>query len=70
MYSGKLVALNKHFLAVLPSGAHLSAETTVAKRIRCLAQGHNILVHPGFEPLIAVSRNLHLFNLINFLLVF
>ena len=40
------------------SGTHLKAESTEA--IWRLAEGHNILMLPGFEPSTAVFRNLHL----------
>ena len=39
-------------------GTHLTAESTEAMRIKCLAQGNNILL-PGFEPSTSVSRNRH-----------
>ena len=45
---------------VFSTGTHLSAESTVAMRIECLAQKHNILMNPDFEPLIAVFRHRHL----------
>ena len=36
------------FMRVFPPGTHLSAESTEAMRIKCLAQGHNKLMQPGF----------------------
>ena len=41
-----------------PPGTHFTAESTEAMRIKCLAQGHNILM-PEFEPSTPVSRNRH-----------
>ena len=41
---------------------HFSTETM---RIKCLAQGYNILMQTGFEPSIVVSRNRHLTHMIN-----
>ena len=38
-----------------PPGTHLTAESTEAMRIKCLAQGNNILL-PGFEPSTPVSN--------------
>ena len=54
------MVLNKHFKKVLLSGTHLSAESTEEMCIKCLAQELNILMHPEFEPSIAISRNRHL----------
>ena len=45
------------FMILFPAHTHLIAESTEARRIKCLSQGHNTLMHPGFEPLIDVSRN-------------
>ena len=47
---------------VIQSGIHFAAESTETMRIECLAQRHNILMQPGFEPSIAVSKTdiLHL----------
>ena len=36
-------------------GTNFTAESTEAMRIKCLAQGHNILL-PGFEPSTSVSK--------------
>ena len=41
------------------SGTHFTDEYTEAMRIRCLAQGHNILMLSWFEPSTSVSRNRH-----------
>ena len=35
------------FTRVFPPGTHLSPESTEAMQIKCLAQGHNILMQPG-----------------------
>ena len=43
---------------VPPPGTHFTAESTEAMPIKCLAQGHNILM-PGLEPSTPVSRNRH-----------
>ena len=45
------------FTGVMLSGTHFTAEWTEAMRIKCLAQGHNILMLPGFEPSIDVLEN-------------
>ena len=55
--SEKLIALNTCH-EVVPPGTHFTAESTEAMRIKCLAQGHNILM-PGFEPPTSVSSNRH-----------
>ena len=47
------------FKGVSAPGTRFSAESTEAMRIKCVAQGHNILMQPRFEPSIVVSRNLH-----------
>ena len=47
------------FLRVFPSATHFTAESIGAMRIKCLAQGYNILMLPEFEPSISVSRNRH-----------
>ena len=44
------------FMRVLPAGAHFTAEFAEVLWIKCLAQGYSILVQPGFEPLISVSK--------------
>ena len=38
--------------------------------IECLAQGHNMLMPPVFDPSIAVSRNQDLTNMTNMFLIF
>ena len=48
------------FTRMFPYDTHLSAESTEAMRIKSHTEGHNILMHPAFEPLVAVSRNRHL----------
>ena len=45
------------FMRLSPPGTHFTVESTGAMRIKCLAQGHNMLM-PGFEPPTSVSRNL------------
>ena len=57
-----------HFMRVFLSRTHFTTELTEAMWIKCLAQGHSILMKPGFEPLITVSRNRHLIDLTNMLL--
>ena len=47
-----------------PHGSHFTAESTEAMRIKCIAQGHNILM-PGFELSASVSRNLHYDHMTN-----
>ena len=47
---------------------HFEAVSTEAMRIKCLAQGHSILMQPWFELSISVSRNLHLNHMTNMLL--
>ena len=41
-----------------PPGTHFTADSTEAMRVKCLAQGHNILM-PGYEPSTSVTRNRH-----------
>ena len=60
-----VIALNKHFTRVFQCGTHFTAESTEAMRIKCLAQGHNILMQSEFEPSIAVFRNRHLTRMTN-----
>ena len=55
------------FTRVTLSGTHFSADSTEAIRIKCLAQGRNILMQSGFEPSIAVSRNRQLSHMTNML---
>ena len=45
------------------SDNHFRVESTEAMRITFLAQGHNILMLPGFEPSIVVFRNHHPTNM-------
>ena len=63
--SGKLVALSQHSSRGCSrlSDTHFTAESTESLRIKCLAQGHNILIQPVFEPWVAVSRNRHITNM-------
>ena len=42
---------------VFASGTHITAKSTEATRIKCLTQGHSILMQREFEPSMAVSRN-------------
>ena len=42
---------------VSPPGTHFTADSTEAMWIKCLAHGHYMLMHFGFEPSIAVSTN-------------
>ena len=44
-------------MRVFQPGAHDTAELTEAMQIKCLAQGHNILMEPRIEPSISVFRN-------------
>ena len=43
-----------------PPGTNFIAESTEATRIKCLSEGHNILMLPWFEPSASVFRNCHL----------
>ena len=43
------------FMSVFLSGTHFTAESTEAIQIKCLAQGHNLLMQPWFYPLIVLS---------------
>ena len=43
------------FTRLSPPGTHFTAESTEAMRIKCLAQGNNILL-PGFKPSTSVSE--------------
>ena len=45
------------FTRVFPSGTHYSVETTKTTQIKCLPQGHNILMQQRIEPSISVFRN-------------
>ena len=45
------------FMRVLQSGTHLSAESTEAMRIICLAEGHNIMQPNFVESSICISRH-------------
>ena len=53
--SEKLIALNT-LHKVVPPGTHFTAESTEVMQIKCLAQGHSILM-PGFKPSTSVSIN-------------
>ena len=46
------------FTSVIPFGIHFSADSTETMQTKCLAQDLNELMQPGYEPSIAVSRNL------------
>ena len=48
-------------------GTHFTTESAEAIRIKCLAQGHNILMLPGFEQSASVSRNRHPNHMTNML---
>ena len=63
--SEKFIALNTHH-EVVPPGTHFTAESTEVMRIKCLAQGHNILMS-GFETSIFASRNQHSNHMTNML---
>ena len=54
-------------MRIILSGAHSSDESIVAMRVKCAAQGHNILIQPWFKPSMAVSRNRHLTHMTNML---
>ena len=56
------------FTRMSPPGTHFTAVSTEAIRIKCLAQGHNILILPGFQPTISVSTHRHLNHVTNMLL--
>ena len=43
----------------VPPGNNFTAESTEAMRLKCLAQRHNMLMLPGFEPSTSVSRKRH-----------
>ena len=45
------------FNRVSSPGTHLTTDSTEAMRIKCLAQGHKILMRPRFEPSTSVSRS-------------
>ena len=55
------------FTWVFPPGTHFTAESTDAMRITFLAEGPNLMIQPGFEPSISVSRNQHLNHIANML---
>ena len=42
---------------VFSAGTHLTAEPTEAMQIKNLAHEHNILMQPGFKPLMSATRN-------------
>ena len=45
-------------MRVSPPGIHFIAESTEAMRMKCLAEGHNMLML-GFVPSTSVSRSHH-----------
>ena len=47
------------FTSVSLHDIHHTAESTEAMQIKCLRQGHSILMLPGFEPSTSVSRKQH-----------
>ena len=49
------------------SNVHFTTESTEVLQIKRLAQGHNILMLPGFEPSTSVSRNRHSNHMSNML---
>ena len=51
--------------SVSPPSTHLTAESTVAMRIKCLGQGYNTLTQQGFEHLTAVSIKRHITHMSN-----
>ena len=53
------------FTRVSPYGTRLTAESIEAMRLKCLAQGHNALMLPGFKPSITVSTNRRLTDMTN-----
>ena len=57
------MTLNKTFMRVFLSGNDFTAESTEAMRVKCLSQGHSILMQLEFKPLITVSLNRHLTNI-------
>ena len=66
-YSSKqLIAMDTLHKVVISPGTHFTTESTEAMRIKCLAQGRNILM-PGFEPSTSVSRNQHSNHMTNML---
>ena len=44
-----LLNRRRHHREGSPPGTHLIAESTEAMWIKCFAQGHNILMQPGFN---------------------
>ena len=56
--SDKIMEMNT-LHEVVPPGTQFTAESNEAMRIKYFAQGHNILMLPGFEPSTPVSRNRH-----------
>ena len=55
-------------MMVFSSGTHFTAESIEPMQIKCLAQGHNILMQQVFELYIDVFRNRHLIHVTNMLL--
>ena len=51
-----------------PPGTRFTDESNEEMRIKCLDQGHNILMLPGFVPLTSGSRNRHPNHMPNMLL--
>ena len=66
-FSEKLIALNT-FHDVVNTWYSFYRCSTEALQIKCLAQGHSILL-PGFEPSTSSSRNRHSSHMTNVLLI-
>ena len=58
----------KKSLHHIEHGIHFAAEWNEVMPKKCLAKGHNIMMSPGFEPSIAVTRNRHPIHMTNILL--
>ena len=43
------------FTMMFPPDTHPTSESTEAMRIKCIVQGHNILLQTEFEPSISMS---------------
>ena len=65
--SEKLITLNI-LHEVVPTWYSFTTDSTEAMRIKCLAQGNNILL-PRFEPSTSVSRNRHSSQSTNLLII-
>ena len=63
--SGEIALKNNHYYYYYYY-YYITAESTEAMWIKCLARGHNILM-PGFEPTTSVSRNRHFNHMTNML---